>query len=265
VKNSMNRTYLMISLLLAGLLPAALPAQDNVVYSPPAPPLVASVPENAAWILSVSDGKAQSPTTPNQRMGVGAPQSAAKNPGLREIRVTKTGNLKRDIVSYGNGTTVEVWYVDGVLFTPDSNQQLTVFNYKAVQAQYGNGLGNAIVSAGFTGLDWLDLKDYDQVVFYQGQPCYHYGIKVQQRQLLPKGTPPTAPPLLSAEAWINAKTALPVAYTDGDGKVYTYRFLDSPAAPLALPPAYHVALTSYEKEQDKMKRLEEASAALRRP
>jgi hypothetical protein len=261
----MNRTYLFVPILFAGLMPTALLAQDKAAYPPPTAPLVASVAENAAWVLSISDGKARSTTTPNQPMGKGAPQSEAKNPDLREIRVTKTGTLKRDLFSYDNGTTSEVWYVAGILLTPDSNQQLTVFNYKGVQAQFGNQLGNAMVSAGFTGLDWLNFKYYDQFVFYQGQPCYHYGIKVPQRQLVPEGVPPTAAVSLSAEAWINVKTGLPVAYTGGDGKVYTYRFLDPPTAPLALPPAYQVALTAYEKDHDKMKRLEEASAALRRP
>lgn len=261
----MNRNYLLLPLLFAGLSLGALSAQNAVVYPPPTPPLVAHVPENAAWILSVSEGKTEPTKAPSEPMGAVNPQSAAKTLALREIRVTKTGKLKRDIISYGNGTTVEVWYVNGVLFTPDSNQQLTAYDYKAVQSQFGNKLGNAIVSAGFTGLDWLSLEDYDQVVIYQGQPCYHYGIKAPQRQLPPKSMPSTAPPLLSAEAWINAKTGLPVAYTTGDGKVYTYRFLDSPTTPLVLPPTYQVAVTSHEKEQDKMKRLEEASAALHRP
>jgi hypothetical protein len=261
----MKRTCLMILLLLAGFSFGVLPAQDAVVYPPPTPPLVAAVPENAAWILSVTDGKAQATTPSNQPMGVSAPLAAAKNRELKEIRVTKTGNLKRDIVSYGNGTTVEVWYVDGVLFTPDSNQKLTVFNYKAVQSQYGNGLGNAVASDGFTGLDCLNLKYYDRVVFFQGQPCYHYGIKVPQKQLVPGSPAQTNLPPRSAEAWINAKTSLPVGYTDSDGKLYTYHFLDPPTAPLTLPLAYQAALAGYEKDQDKMKRLEEASAALRRP
>jgi len=247
----MNRNCLIVPFLFTGLLPTALTAQDNAAYPPPTTPLVALVPENAAWILSVSEGKGRSTTTQNQPMGKGVLQAAAKNPELKEIHVTKTGTLKRDILSYGNGTTAEVWYVDGVLFTPDSNQQLTVFNYNGVQAQFGNQLGNAMVSAGFTGLDWLNLKYYDQFVFYQGQPCYHYGIKVPQRQLVPESVPPTAAVSLSAEAWINVKTGMPVAYTGGDGKVYTYRFLDPPTVPLALPPAYQVALTAYEKDHDK--------------
>lgn len=259
----MNLTCLMISLVLAGISPAALPAQDSIAYPPPIPPLVAPVPGNAAWILSVSGGKEQAPLS-GQPMSTGSPQAAAKNPGLREIRVTKTGNLKRDIVSYGNGTTVEVWYIDGVLFTPDSNQQPTVFNYKAVQAQYGNSLGNAMVSAGFTGLDWLDLKYYDQVVFYQGQSCYHYGIKTKQTSAF-NAPPETPAQTLNAEAWINAKTGLPVAYTAGDGKLYMYRFLDPPTTSLTLPPTYQAALTVHEKNQEKMRRLDEASAALRRP
>jgi hypothetical protein len=256
----MNHTCL-IPLLLVGLSFAALPAQDTANYPPPTPPLVAPVPDNAAWILSISDGKEQSlkPATTS-----GPSQAGSANAGLKQISVTKTGKLKRDIVAYGNGTTVELWYADGVLVTTDSKRQPTVLDYKVADARFGNGLGSATKSAGFTGLNWLDLKYYDHVVMYQGQPCYHYGITTKQAQ--PLSAPPgTASQTIGAEAWINVKTGLPVAYTTGDGKLYTYRFLDSPTTPLTLPPDYQVTLAVFEKDRDERKRLDEAAAALRRP
>jgi hypothetical protein len=246
----MNRPPLTLFLFWAGLFFVALPAQTNVTYPPPSPPLVAPLAENAQWTLTIRNSE-DVPVQPGSDQS-GQPQ-AAKKKDLMEIRVTKADTLKRDILSNGGGSPIELWYADGMLLSPDSSHQISVADYKQMDASPGNGLGDPIHSAGYTGLDWLDLKYYDRVVVYQAHPCYHYSIKTN------------APPPSSAEAWIDVSTGLPVAYNLGNGKLYSYRFLDPPGSSLILPPAYKTALDDYRKEQEKIKRLEAAAAALHRP
>jgi hypothetical protein len=254
----MNRMYLTTAFLLAWLSLAA--AQNNVVYPPPTPPLVAPVPENAEWVLTVSERTNQAVKP------AAAPQAGAKNVNLKEIHITKMGKVKRDVLTYSNGTSFESWYADGAFLSPGPNGGFNAIQDGVLAEAYGNELGNPQQSAGFTGLDWLNLKYYDHVILYQGQLCYHYVIKVTSPAInrdMPTDTP-IPPPPLSAEAWINAKTGQPVAYIGADGKLYTYSFLDAPTAPLILPPAYQTVLTTYEKAQTDRKRLEDAAAAFQR-
>jgi hypothetical protein len=247
---SMRRTIFILPFLLTTFSAGSLPAQTKTTYPPPTPPLVAPVPENAQWTLTISSGK----EVPTAASGEPQPQSPAKD--LSEIRVTKTSNLKQDIISSANGN-IEVWYADGMLLIADSNRQIRLVDYKAVGAQLGNPLGDPLRSSGYTGVSWLDLKYYDQVVSYHGKTCYHYSIKSQQ------GTPQASSPTVEGEAWIEVVTRLPVAYTNGDGKLYTYQFSPAPTSPLVLPPPFQAALDDHRKGQDKMERLREAAAAQR--
>jgi hypothetical protein len=253
----MKHTFLILLLLLTTLSVTPLLAQIKAAYPPPTPPLVAPVPDNAQWTLAIGSGK----ETPAPTAAPGDSQVQAPAKDVHEVHVTKTGKLKRDIISSGGGT-VEVWYADGMFLAGDSNRRIMVVDYKSIDAQLGSALGDPLRSTGYTGLNWLDLKYYDQVVSYHGRTCYHYAIKTQVRT--PFGDAPQTPVTVGAEAWIEVGTGLPVAYTAPDGQVYTYHFLAPPTSPLVLPPAFQAALADYEKWQDKMKRLQEAAAAQRR-
>jgi hypothetical protein len=243
----MNCSWVYIPVLLTGFL-HALPAQDSAAFPPPRMPCVASVPENAQWIISVSYGKE---TTESSSANI---QVGFQKKSLMEIRVTKTGALKRDLVSYSSGSTEEVWYDDGKMMSRDSNHEIMVFDDKVGDS---DTLGDPLRSFGFAGLTWIGLKDYDRVDLYHGTSCYHYRTETMQKPLFKMPTN-TSNQTLVSEAWIDVKTHMPVAYTTPSGRLYTYRFLDSPTVPLVLPPDYQAAFAIYKRDQDKMKRIDKA-------
>lgn len=188
----------------------------------PAPPFVAPVPERAAWTIAIAYD--------DEKEGAGA-----ASPGrLKEIRSVRTGRLKRDTFVRDDGTTADFWYADGkVLQANSAGNGVMALDAALLRPSAGSdpGMsparlerGNLTRSPGFPGLDWVKAERYDRPVPFQKQPCFHY--------ILPDGEGPPA-----AEAWIDAKSTLPVAYR-ADGALYTFVFAAPPSAPLALPPAY---------------------------
>jgi hypothetical protein len=202
MKNAYACHAFLVSICLAALLtPPALAADPA-----PTPPWVAPVPANAEWTITLSSPAA----------GAKPPPSAT----LQTIHVIKTGTTKHDTITYSNGTTEEAWYVGKNAFLTDTFSKANIYLTEFSAYDFG-GLGDPVHSLGFTGFDWVKAGNYDTIVSYQNERCYHYRFQGQQQ----------------AEAWIQVKDKLPVAYQIS-GILYVYSFAAPPSTPLALPPAY---------------------------
>ena len=82
---------------------------------------------------------------------------------------------------------------------------------------------------------WLKLSDYDKVVAFEKQACYHYVHG-------------------DNEAWINADTNMPVAYKNSR-TIYSYKFNDFPNETLKLPPDYQKAWDKVQQMMSRLRRL----------
>lgn len=177
-------------------------------------------------------------------------QSAPKASPLKEIQSEKTERLKKEKLVFANGKESEYWYVDNYLLGPDPSRVMVVDVATLAPGQELVGLfkerGNVTQSPGFPGLDWLNQKYYDKVVFIgekEKLPCYHYVLKEKNGDVI------------VAEAWINATTGMPVRYT-ADGFSYTFSFDPVKVETLEMPPAYKQALAALERLRTRARLLE---------
>jgi hypothetical protein len=212
-------------------------AQTPADIPPPHAPLVAPVPDHAQWTITLDYGEAN-------KAGTNSPSAAAKekNPeteeSLQQIQSVKAGNLKQDLLVSKNGKTTQVWYADQVILSPGPAGDILVGNARGLEVDANvtgifREVGKLTESFGFPGVDWLNLKYYDKVVLLGLTPCYHY--------ILQGGG------VIAAEAWINAKTNLPVEY-GSEGITYTYAFGPAPEN-VVMPPAYAAAYAKYHQMQ----------------
>lgn len=192
-------------------------AQDAANYPPPKPPLVAAVPENAEWTITVEYPK-------EAKLAPDAPKHHDWRPV--EVRTTKVGKTKRDLITTRDGVKQENWYVDAMIFWTNGQGEVSVTDLRAAEGSDPME-DSPSVPTGFPGVGWLKLDNYVDVVMFEKRPCYHY---VRDE----------------AEAWIDAETKLPVAYRRGK-ILYRFSFNPSPVGPLVMPPAYQTALETVRK------------------
>ena len=178
--------------------------------APPSAPWVAPVPAAARWRIAVT------PTTPP----AAAEEGTTPAPVLKEIRVAKTAPIKHDFLVYSDWSTEESWYLDKVVFLPETFSKTTIYMTDFAPGNIG-GLGDPVHALGYTGFDWIGSKSYEGVVTYQDVSCYHYKLD---------GDSP-------AEAWVRVPDKLPVAYRM-HGFLYVYSFVAPPEEALGLPPPY---------------------------
>jgi hypothetical protein len=220
--------------------------QDEPPVSPPTPPLVQPLPEEAHWALAVQESQPDTQAQPSP-----AASKATLPPKLKlvSVDVVKTGELKRDIRTYEDGHVVEVWFHNSIYLFPDSNGQPAIFDLKPM----GNSalLEDPVRSTGYTGIGWIDLKNYDRVVAFNGQPAYHYHAALASQASPPFSGKSPAQSQATLDAWIDVKTGRPLGYTDARGRTFTYTFSALPSASLVLPSAYAAILTTYMAAREK--------------
>lgn len=202
----MNRIYPF--LLLSGLVffaPIAVFADPSVKF--PSGP--------AAWTVDVEDS--QKPVA--SKFNPLAPSQQKQGAGIKRVDVAQNDQYLCSTITSANGMSRQAWSIVGssMFITQDSKGSVYM------------STPNRFVYVPFlpSTFNWVSpayLQEKDPVS-YQGKECFHY-----------KGP--------DAEAWVEAKTLLPVAIDDGD-TLATYKFLPSPTTALVLPDKYQQALDSY--------------------
>lgn len=187
-------------------------AKEPAKFAPPAAPIVAAVPENAEWTVTAKEFSLEK-----------GKKGRAPGPALQisEVRSTKVGPLKRDVVTSADGSTREVWFAEHFLIWKTENGEISVSDFSAAPAP-DPADPNPSVATGFPGVAWISLETFSDVETFNGEPCYHY---VQEAN----------------EAWISVKTKLPAGYKSGT-TTYLYKFSPPPKSSPEMPPAYKSAL-----------------------
>jgi len=202
-------------------------AQDLKDIPPPTPPLVAPVPENADWVVTLLRPKAAPKTD-------GSPAATAPaDRRIIEVRSTKTGRYKRDRISTADGVTEERWFVDMLLLWPTATGEVAVTDLSGIPFTAEDS--NPSVPQGFPGVAWLRPEYFDKVVLFEKRPSYHYVHG-------------------DTEAWIDVETRLPLAYKISNA-AFQFKFNPPPAGPLTLPAAYQKSLAICEKAAAYRKKL----------
>ncbi|HSI86161.1 MAG: hypothetical protein ACAI35_10395 [Candidatus Methylacidiphilales bacterium] len=149
-------------------------------------------------------------------------------PRLLEIEVQKTPAVARMTQRWSNGKVSESWIADGYLLTtypalPDI--YVTSLSLRAV----GSDDGISDFHSMYPGFGWVEPRFFTAVVTLNGRKCNHFANKEADR-----------------EAWVDAETRLPVAYTKGKTK-FSYEFLPAPQQDPTMPAAFRTELQIYKK------------------
>lgn len=186
--------------------------KDSANIPPPEAPLVANVPENADWTVTSKDS--------SQEKGKKG-KSAGPAWLITEVRSTKAGPVRRDLVTSADGVTREVWFTENYRIWKTDQGEISVNDFGAASVP-DPADPNPSVPAGFPGVAWVSLDNFSNIEDFNGEPCYHY---VSEHN----------------EAWISVKTKLPAGYKSGT-TTYSYKFNAPPKEDLKMPPAYKDAL-----------------------
>jgi hypothetical protein len=167
----------------------------------------------AAWTVTIShDGsKGVAPTTPTSSPGEGVT--------IDKIDVEQGEKIRCSTLSFSNGDKRASWDIPGtiVIITEDThgNPYVTYpslfFKIPYLPSEF----------------DWVSssLLQETKPISYNGKECFHYKGK-------------------NEEAWIDSKTLLPVALSNGND-LATYTFLAPPVNPPVLPPKFKQKLDYY--------------------
>jgi len=203
----MNKATL--GLLLAGLISLPLPVFADDLFVFPS--------GNCAWTVKMGvykaadDGSAPSEMPP-------AP-TGANNLAPVQVDVTQVDNYKRIRITTASGKTTEEWTLPNmpVVFKEDPRNG-AVFPSRLTSMEMQDERASMFIDA--TSFSWLNptyLKEKTAVQCL-GKSCFHY-----------------VNPATQAEAWIEAKTLLPVALHQ-DFRFFAFSFpADPPTGPLVPP------------------------------
>lgn len=211
----------------------------------PIAPYVASVPEKAEWIIRIASAAEQSPAAPVE----GATDQ------LKEIHLTKVGNVRRVAFTTMNGVTMEAYQVKNLYLRPASDDPAKILALE----QRGDSDPYVYYSKGYYGVEWIKPQYYTGLVDYKQRKCFHY----QGEQANPHANliglsaeaAVEARKPLPAEAWIDVTTQLPIAVLI-DGELIEFIHLAAPDQ-LVLPPAYLAMLKVQEDQARRMQAMSE--------
>jgi hypothetical protein len=192
--------------------------------------LVAFPTGNAAWTVTVTPHGASDPSTP----GANARPAAAQ---VVRAEIVQVNNVKRTELTWSDGKSTEKWSIPKlpVSFEEDPrNNFVTPLELVGTRAQ----LDHFWETYDHFAFEWLypQALQEKQPISYMDKQCFHY---------VGKASIPFSGSVVKREAWIDAKTLLPVAYDNGIS-LSVYEFAkDPPTEPLVMPANFQQALNYY--------------------
>ncbi len=211
----MNRLVRLIcAIALGGSFTVHAQGPGNAQEAPPSPPYIAPVPTPVSWNIQISYPE---PPPPESRF-------------LKEVRVTKTRDKKREISTWSDGIESETWYMDGhVIYRQPHflSDDVAVVEEATYFAQ-----------GDFPNLFWVNKDTYKRQEIREGRLCYYY-----------ESDPSAVPGRVSAslqgqlqrppvfKAWIDVKTKLPVVLDQGK-LIEKYSFSAGTSQSISLPPLF---------------------------
>lgn len=176
----------------------------------PKTPFVAPVPDYFQWTISV-DYKSSSLD--------GVPQKG-KAPAVQKLVCTKTGDIKRDVIYFRSGSSVDVWHWKNFLLMKSPNGSIKV---EPAGSETGRYFFPEWVVTGFLDTDWISIAAFQgKKRLGTGQEVYAF-----QGTLKTEGTP--------VMAMVAADSRLPLVVQKGN-EILTYSYQTAPTQMLVLPP-----------------------------
>jgi hypothetical protein len=189
--------------------------------APPVPRL-ATAPSSSAWTIAYQY------KTPNPYLKPPSPSLAGlyqnllnQNPRTLSIQITKSGDNRKESVSFDNQKQQTRWIVGKLMVTQNAQANYSVWDSRTP--------GSPLFTHDFDSLEWIDKADYGGHQNYQGIDCCVYHAKDA-----PEG---------DETAYINAQTGLPVGVQQG-ALTLTYSFAGS-ASDVEIPAAVTAQIQRY--------------------
>jgi len=209
-------------------------AQQEPTPPPPQPPYVNNAPAYAAWNIAFSTKQ----TNP-------APRT------LKAVRVNKMNKDFQEIKYWSDGSTSEQWQVQGVILIKEPySPGIYVISSEEILLPSNRDLCYRS-SSDFPELNWLSANTYAGVKNFQGKTCYWFQTDAKSSTDSTSAAPirntPIADGKPSQQAWVDAKTLLPVAFDEG-GMLRVYSFESATSQQAELPPHFAEALKDYQKQ-----------------
>jgi hypothetical protein len=231
----------LLALGFSACLPSGLGQEKN--EPPPAPPLVQPLPQNLRWTMSFTI-----------RKELLAPKEPGRAPPLstfpKEVRITKTGDIEEQAITWSDQSHSTAYFARGFRLHQDPSNGIVVVQTGAIDPE----AVHAIPQPGWFGVEWIKPSSFQGTVNLGGLPCHHYLEKTSAP--LPEADSPDAPfsKRIVREAWIDAKSRLPVKVVAHLG-VVTFAIDPTPAAPVTLPPEFQKAWTDYQGQLTRLQRM----------
>jgi len=194
----------------------------------------------AAWTVDVTthNPAPRPPAAPSASSGPGnLPTPPPVQHELKKMEITQTDNLYRSVLIWSDGQRTEVWSLKSPPWTLMDNPE---------------GSGGIFLTAlphllPFPRPDammfsWVNDRTYDSNGPYHGKMCMIYRKSMPLENRPPKSITGIEPTPMPHMAWIDEKTALPVALDNGES-LYVFTFQPPPKTPLTLPARFQEELT----------------------
>jgi hypothetical protein len=173
---------------------------------------------DAAWTVKFD----QDGATSGDSAGLAPAAKAAAGKKMREIDIVRTGHVRRDEITFVDGTTQERWWVENPDYALFQNGAL-VSSIRAANC--------AALRFDASSLNFVSAATYKGNKTEQGIECQYYEYKVGDN--LQGWT--TNGPLV--RAWIDAKNHQPVAYDNGTG-IGVFGFSRGAVPDIKMPPDF---------------------------
>ena len=170
---------------------------------------------------------------------------------IKHVDIVRDGNLQRDMVTWSNGVLLEVWRVfdAGVLLAARSTGDNDV-NVFPINSSYAGDYTLRILALDPGSLSWLAPSSLMGQVSKDGTNVFEYRTAV----LVPGYLPHDPPRQIFYEAWVDAKTFTPTAFSDGDN-LCKLTFAGPPPDPLVMPDRFQNVLKYYQRANSIGRRL----------
>lgn len=189
-------------------------AQDAIVHT------VAFPQGDATWSV-----KAQSQESPTSQSPEGAQPSAQKARVFLGSEIVRQGKLRRDVITWADGTTAEMWWVANLPYVlAERNGRVDVIKAADIgQASFDESC--------FT---WVSAKTYLGKKSYQGKDSQYYETLLIN---------PATDTRVTLRAWIDPVTHQPLALFNGYTEVEFAFPKPAPIPPLQMPPNFQQVYT----------------------
>ena len=231
------------------------PVDTTVNPAAPKPPFVARIPVNAHWRIDFVDAhgeplKRRDRSDRKTETGEAEPipdDVDAKSPV--RIETEKTGNIRRDVTTYDDGSKVEAWTIGQVMAIEVPETRKGAIINRINEDETTRLPGNR-----FPGMGWISAATYRGTVKVGEVVCHYYekrAVRAAADSGGEEGMPLDLDKMQEAEEASNDRKAMIAAQSRLPAQIFVgnqwqrYTFLDPPTSQLQIPEKFLKPLREY--------------------